>query len=77
MPLSADEVRRLTGPIDDETLAAILRLAPEEGDVAAAVGAVVRAGGFAAAPAPLEGKAAAILDILAPEDDDEPPAPIG
>jgi hypothetical protein len=69
--LSADDVRRLAGPLDDESVAEILKLGASADEVEIAAGYAVGDGDrFDRLGHELTGKVAAIYEILRADEDE-------
>ena len=69
---SGDEVRHVAGPLNDDAVAAILRIGPSLEDLEAAVRYALGEGDLVdRAGHPLSGRVAQIYEILSAEDADE------
>ena len=71
--LDAETIRRMTGPISDVQLADILLLKPSAAEMEEAMLWAEREDELGKRGHPLTGKAAAIFDILAPDEENEDP----
>jgi hypothetical protein len=73
-PLGRNGLRRILGKLDDAQIIEILRLNPTLADLEqAALWATGNGDVLARSGRPLTGTAAAIVDVLAPEEEEPPP----